>query len=493
MQYAKGHSPPITPAHAKSNPALGSMEQTIPSFRDFMKTSPPSNPPQLKPLPPLPQPRGPSAAPFVPSHSSSMTAKSRTSRSGGYLKATIPAWESDEETPAERALETANDFFLQPATYTVSNPALSKPNKKELSVLEPRKFALLIPDPSPQTNPPVLTPAFEYETHMDFPPSPDSSKPPQTPLPPIPSGISPAKRKDLSRLRKTTTPPSPAPSGDAGAISPNAALSKTSLAISPFSLATPVSPSRQWSNIPQSPPWSRDISQYVQQSSSSKSLRRLVPRSAVPGADEEWEDIEGARPVCQDWLSTDYHTALVEQYRDLVLPSTDIFADDKRETFFGPAYNATNVDEDLVPQPLSLQSELTDRYDIVDRSSPFPEDHYELPPQAHQQQSSIRGELPALTAGTLNMILPSQHSRKSSATSSRSGEIHVSPPANHDSFHEAVPRPGPRPTPKQRPRGRAFPIVMRPQSGVYAVKRAKPVLKSVEEKKNSKKEKGAPP
>lgn len=494
MHDAKNHSPPTAPVYWNHTPALGGMEQTAPSFRDFMRTVPPSQAPQLKPLPPVPRTRRPSAVPYVPPHSLSLISNARTSRSEGSLKTASTAGESDEETPGERTPEPPNDFFLQPATYTVSNPVLSKPDREDLPVLEPRKFELLIPDPSPQASPDMLTPAFEYETHMDYPPSPASSKPPQTPLPPIPSGISPAKLKDLTMLKKTPTPPSPAPSWDAGVISPATALSEAPLAISPFSLATPVmSISRQWATVPQSPPWSRDFSQYVQQSASS-SPHRLVARSAVPGADHEWEVMEETRRARGNRLSVDYHSALVDQYRDLVSPSSDMFGDDKRETLWTPPQSPSTGDDDLIPLPLALKTEPTDRYGVIDRSSPFPEDHYEQPsPQHHRRKSSIREKIPALAAGTLNMILPSHHSRKSSATSSRSGEIPISPPADHDSFREADPKPGPRPAPRYRARSRVFPVYTRPQSGVYAVTRAKPILKSVKKGKKEEDQPKEPP
>ncbi|KAF4309780.1 hypothetical protein GTA08_BOTSDO02655 [Botryosphaeria dothidea] len=492
MHDAKNRSPPTAPVYWNHTPALGGMEQTAPSFRDFMRTVPPSQAPQLKPLPPVPRTRQPSAVPYVPPHSSSLTSNARTSRSEGFLKTASTEWESDEEAPGERAPEPPNDF-LQPATYTVSNPVLSKPDREDLPVLEPRKFELLIPDPSPQASPDMLTPAFEYETHMDFPPSPASSKPPQTPLPPIPSGISPAKLKDLSMLKKTPTPPSPAPSWDASVISPATALSEAPLAISPFSLATPVtSISRQWATVPQSPPWSRDFSQYVQQSASS-SPHRLVARSAAPGADDEWEDMEETRRARGNRLSVDYHSVLVDQYRDLVSPSSDMFGDDKQETLWTPPQSPSTGDDDLIPLPLALKTEPTDRYAVIDRSSPFPEDHYEQPsPQHHRRKLSIREKIPALAAGTLNMILPSHHSRKSSTTSSRSGEIPISPPADHESFREVDPKPGPRPAPRYRARSRVFPVYTRPQSGIYAITRAKPVLKSVKKGKKGKKEEDQP-
>ncbi|KAL1637166.1 hypothetical protein SLS56_000825 [Neofusicoccum ribis] len=474
------------------------MEQTILSFSDFMKTLPPSGPPSTKPLPPAPHPQRPSPAPLGPSQSSSVNSYSRASRSEPSLRTRLTSSESDAEAEEERAPDVPEDFFLQPATYTVSSPGLSKPEGKHRPALEPRKFELLIPDSSPHLGPSIMTPAFEYEHHIDLPPSPASSNPPQTPLPPISGATSLAKLKEPSALKKTPTPPSPTSTKSTRTMqSPTVALSEAQLAVSPFSLATPVSPSsREWSKTPQSPPWSRDFSQYAQRAQPSVSARRLVPRSAAPGADDEWEDIEERRRIRRDRISKDYHTTLVEQYRDLVSPSDEIFADEKRWTLW-TSYGTPFQEDGLVPSPLSTSKTSVDRYGIVDRSSPFPEDHYryeEPLPRSYRRKSSIREKLPALAAGTLNMILPSQHSRKSSATSSRSGDIPISPPADHERFtgssaqnHSTNSPRWARPTPKQRPRSRVFPVVARPLSGVYAMTRAKPILKSVRKKKKDKK------
>ncbi|KAL0257413.1 hypothetical protein SLS55_008225 [Diplodia seriata] len=231
--------------------------------------------------------------------------------------------------PAERSLEPPRDFFLQPATYTASNPSLSKPEPQQLPLLQPRRFELLIPDPSREPSPEVRTPAFEYEHHVEFPPSPASSKPPQTPLPPIPgaSTIDPvAKPKDPSVLnRRTPTPPSPAPSpkGTRVVIPATTTVSEgASFVISPFSLTSPISP---WTGAEDPSPYQNHYQQSA--AASTTSPRRLVPRSAAPGADDEWEEDfeEETARIRRDRLSQDYHQALVEQYRELVSPTSEIF------------------------------------------------------------------------------------------------------------------------------------------------------------------------
>lgn len=465
MPYAKEHAPPTAPVFGNETPALGGMEQSVPSFRDFMKTAPP----QRKPLPPIP--------------SLALSLSDNPSRSEDCLKKTSEPWPREDKMDGERALKPPKDFFLQPATYTASNPALSKPEAQRPPLLQPRRFELIIPDPSPQPSPESRTPAFEYENHIDFPPSPASSKPPQSPLPPIPAAIGPAKPKHLSTLPKTHTPSSPAPV--TRVVIPATASCESSLIISPFDLNTPLSP------------WTGDSSLY-QQPIASISPRRLVPRSAAPGLDDEWEDVVETRRIRQDRLSQDYHAALVEQYRELVSPSSEIFAaDESPRALPDPKTSRGNDDDDLIPLPLAPRKGSSDRYDVVDRSSPFPEDHYDQPPsslspqRSDRRRSSIREKLPALASGTLNMILPSKHYRNTSSMSSRSGEIPISPPADHVSFGKraviARARSPLPPSPKVRPRSRAFLVAAaRPQSGVYTVGRTKPGLKGGKSKKKGK-------
>lgn len=476
MPYAKEHAPPTAPVFGNETPALGGMEQSVPiSFRDFMKTAPP----QRKPLPPIP--------------SLALSLSDSPSRSEDCLKKTSEPWPREDKMDGERALKPPKDFFLQPATYTASNPALSKPEAQRPPLLQPRRFELIIPDPSPQPSPESRTPAFEYENHIDFPPSPASSKPPQSPLPPIPPAIGSAKQKHLSALPKTHTPPSPAPV--TRVIIPATGSFESSLIISPFDLNTPLSP------------WTGDSLLY-EQPTASTSPRRLVPRGAAPGVDDEWEDVVETRRIRKDRLSQDYHAALVEQYRELVSPSSEIFAaEESPRALPDPKPSRGNDDDDLIPLPLAPRKGSSDRYDVVDRSSPFPEDHYDQPPpsslsprRSDRRRSSIREKLPALAAGTLNMILPSKHYRNTSSMSSRSGEIPISPPADHVSFGKrtivAQARSPVPPSPKIRPRSRAFPVATaRPQSGVYTVGRTKLGLKGGKPKmkgKRGKKGKSGP-
>ncbi|KAL1631450.1 hypothetical protein SLS54_000211 [Diplodia seriata] len=438
-----------------------------------------------------------------------------TSRSDNFLKRrTVAPWTAEDEMdPAERSLEPPRDFFLQPATYTASNPSLSKPEPQQLPLLQPRRFELLIPDPSREPSPEVRTPAFEYEHHVEFPPSPASSKPPQTPLPPIPgaSTIDPvAKPKDPSVLnRRTPTPPSPAPSpkGTRVVIPATTTVSEgASFVISPFSLTSPISP---WTGAEDPSPYQNHYQQSA--AASTTSPRRLVPRSAAPGADDEWEEDfeEETARIRRDRLSQDYHQALVEQYRELVSPTSEIFgavADMEEEqnhavlrdppSYPKPSKGGDKDNDGLVPLPLKPRRDSPDRYDVVDRSSPFPEDHYE--PRGRRRSSLLREKLPALAAGTLNMILPSQHHRRNfSAASSRSGEIPISPPPHHETFggravHVAQARTL-RTAKVGRPRSRAFPAAAAHQQSTVARGKTKKRKTKGKKGKNEPAEHAAPP
>ncbi|KAL1651230.1 hypothetical protein SLS58_000569 [Diplodia intermedia] len=384
MPHAKDHAPPTAPVFGSSHqsPALGGMEQSISSFRDFVKSTPPppSSPaPHRKPLPPIPLSQRPSLGP-VSQSSSLLTDSLQTSRSDNFLKRrTVAPWTAEDEMdPAERSLEPPKDFFLQPATYTASNPSLSKPEPQQLPLLQPRRFELLIPDPSREPSPEVRTPAFEYEHHVEFPPSPASSKPPQTPLPPIPgaSTIDPvAKPKDPSVLNsRSPTPPSPAPSPKGTRVVIPAATTVSegaSFVISPFSLTSPISP---WTGAEDSSLYQNHYRQST--AASTTSPRRLVPRSAAPGADNEWEEDfeEETARIRRDRLSQDYHQALVEQYRELVSPTSEIFgavADMEEEQNHEvlrdppscpkPSKGGDKDNDGLVPLPLKPRKDSPDR------------------------------------------------------------------------------------------------------------------------------------
>lgn len=396
--------------------------------------------------------------------------------------------------------------MLQPETYVPpsrDHADMDRSKGPGQLFLEPRAFDPLLPDTSPLPSPaPSNGHPFEYETLVTFSPRPASESPPRAPLPPVPSSVS-EKVKETSLLEKFPTPPSPSPSGktkDSQPVTPTSAYGtpdRRGQSVSNHGLQTPDSTPRGRKTTREGSPGDRGLAH--QFSIRITSPKKLVPRSAAPGADDDWEDFEGTtKRVTQDRISHDYHKALAEQYRDLAIPTPDVFEDDEEPS---PFEIKTDVHEDanMAPPPLRLQKSPVDSPRDIETISlakalaefgQVDEEHEEPPRPSSppRRRASVREKLPALATGTLQMILPSQHNRKPSETSATSGDIPISAPPETTTFsaNETAPVKAPSNPARynrQRPRSRVYPT--KRYSGMYS-SRPRSIIQPAENAKSKK-------
>ncbi|KAK7540960.1 uncharacterized protein J3D65DRAFT_261712 [Phyllosticta citribraziliensis] len=496
---------------APSSQSSDGADKQIPSFRDFVKTAPPPNSPPQHPSPiqtgqpdfRLPETSSPGSASTPNPHS-------RTSGESSWTRPST--WDYDDaQFKTESELQSPGGFILQPETYVPPSrdrADTDRGNGPGKLFLEPRAFDPLLPDTSPLPSPePSNRHPFEYETIVEFSPRPASESPPRAPLPPVPLNV-PDKVRETSLLGKFPTPPSPSPSAntkEAQPVTPSSVYGtpdRHGQSISNHGLQTPDSTPRGRKVTRDGSPGDRGLAH--QFSIRITSPKKLVPRSAAPGADDEWEDFEETtRRVTQDRISHDYHKALAEQYRELAAPTPDVFEDDDEPAPLD-CQPISPDDANMAPQPLRLQKSPVESPRDIETISlaralnefegadqePEPKPRSPSPPR---RRASMREKLPALATGTLQMILPSQHNRKASETSATSGDIPISAPAETTSFsvNETAPVKGGPSNParynRQRPRSRVYPATKR-YSGMYS-SRPRSIIQPAETKKSKKSKK----
>ncbi|KAK7545626.1 hypothetical protein IWX49DRAFT_336808 [Phyllosticta citricarpa] len=504
--------PVARPLYGPASQSFDGAEKQVPSFRDFVKTVPPRNSPPQQPSP-IQSGQSVFQLPETSSPGSVSTPNPHSSISGESSWTRPSTWDYDDaQSKPEFEVHSPDGIVLQPETYVPPSRDQAGADRGKgpgQLFLEPRAFDPLLPDTSPLPSPePTNRHPFEYETIVEFSPRPASGgSPPRAPLPPVPLKV-PDKVKGTSLLEKFPAPPSPSPSANAKESQPVTPSSvygtpdRRGQSVSNHGLQTPDSTPRGRKTSRNGSPGDRGLAH--QFSIRITSPKKLVPRSAAPGANDEWEDFEETtRRVTQDRISHDYHKALAEQYRELAAPTPDVFEDDD-ETPPLVRHPVSSDDSNVAPQPLRLQkgpvesprdietislARALNEFDGVDQE-PQPKTRSPSPPR---RRASVREKTPALATGTLQMILPSQHNRKPSETSATSGDIPISAPAETTTFsvNETAPvKSGPSNPARynrQRPRSRVYPATKR-YSGMYG-SRPLSIIQPAETKKSKKSKK----
>ncbi|KAK4954418.1 hypothetical protein LTR10_007849 [Elasticomyces elasticus] len=143
--------PPFTKVPTSSSSSLRGMEQTAPSFQDFVRRTPPPAD-QAKPLPPTPlRPRRPSSFDSASSRASSRL----TRRSSSVYSRGTSIWdlEREPEVPAIPSWQTADfsdqDLLLRPIAYSASTSQLDTKPPIQQQLEQLRTYSPLLHTPSP--------------------------------------------------------------------------------------------------------------------------------------------------------------------------------------------------------------------------------------------------------------------------------------------------------------------------------------------------------
>ncbi|KAK5696705.1 hypothetical protein LTR97_008009 [Elasticomyces elasticus] len=143
--------PPFTKVPTSSSSSLRGMEQTAPSFQDFVRRTPPPAD-QAKPLPPTPlRPRRPSSFDSASSRASFRL----TRRSSSVYSRGTSIWdlEREPEVPTIPSWQTADlsdqDLLLRPIAYSASTSQLDTKPPIQQQLEQLRTYSPLLHTPSP--------------------------------------------------------------------------------------------------------------------------------------------------------------------------------------------------------------------------------------------------------------------------------------------------------------------------------------------------------
>ncbi|KAK4939660.1 hypothetical protein LTR28_009319, partial [Elasticomyces elasticus] len=169
MSAASQPRPPPRLHERASSSSLGGLERAIPSFRTFVKTTPPPN--QQKPLPPVP----------LANIRSSTVPGPSTRRASSVYSRTVSQWVDGGAYEMRKSWQSADfstsDFFLQPTIYSNSTPQLAE-RPPSPPLLEPLRY-------NPHT-PSIETSSSTCTTRASTPAPPTDSRP-SVLLPPRPA------------------------------------------------------------------------------------------------------------------------------------------------------------------------------------------------------------------------------------------------------------------------------------------------------------------
>ncbi|KAF2436698.1 hypothetical protein EJ08DRAFT_157517 [Tothia fuscella] len=445
-------------------PIAMQMERRVPSFQTFIR-SVPTNPSANA------QNRIPPATPI--SDTMPMSPTNRLRRSSSVYTCASGVWGAEKVITASRprSLSASSPQLVYSPSGSPLTPATPEVNPIP-PILEPRSYQPLLPSPSPSLAPASARNSYDQPLRMQYnkdlglgegywpslaaspPYSPvagnaeysqssfDLASPfvAHPPLIPRARSLTPPK----SRLSRPFSPPV--------LHKRDASMKKALVALGVTAEEAGLSPGQK--NEQDKSPRTFEYSHYLPQARAAAAALLAKIQDKTPATDEWEDDKDNEEAGEEDLLSSDYHQALVNQYRDLA-PSTYRQCDSSDEEDKGR-------DLRLVPAPLFWKNRQRELYpsrvahslssspQSVNHNFRFNAPTLKSPKKSHNNKQTHTKRLSG-SGAPLKMILASQFKRKSSETAQ--SEVVASPKTPRSLFRNRR-RPSIKRVPSQRSPGR---------------------------------------